>query len=53
MNSREEIKFSHKIDLDRFEDALHLADDIGVLIRCHFEIETVVDHVLQRLTEER
>jgi hypothetical protein len=40
-------------DLKRVAAAFSATDDIGVMIRCHFETEKAVDHVLGGLTAGR
>lgn len=43
----------HDIDMTRFSMALLVEDDLGSVIRCHFEAERALDHALSVFTEGR
>lgn len=44
---------SHSPDTARLATAFFSNDDIGALIRCHFEVERAAAHALDILTQER
>ncbi|MGU9980133.1 hypothetical protein ACJ4V0_08830 [Phreatobacter sp. HK31-P] len=39
--------------MDRFLEALKSSDDIGVIIRCHYEAERAIDSVIAHKTNDR
>lgn len=43
----------HDLDTSRFAAALLEADDVGAVIRCHYEAERALDYVLEKLTDGR
>ncbi|WP_150111189.1 hypothetical protein [Mesorhizobium opportunistum] len=47
------ITMEHDIDTSRFVGALFEADDVGAIIRCHYETEKALDFVLEKLTDGR
>lgn len=47
------IKMSFDPDMNRVASALLSEDDIGAVIRCHFEAERAVEHVLMSITNGR
>ncbi len=49
----ENFKTGHDPDTGRLSSAFFSDDDIGTLIRCHFEVERAAIHALDILTQER
>lgn len=47
------LTVQHTVDINRLKPALFEGDDIGAVIRCNYEAETAINHVLDRLTEGR
>jgi len=47
------ITFDHDIDSKRIIDAIHEPDDVGAIIRIHFETERAIDYTLKKLTSGR
>lgn len=47
------IDLQHDIDFGRFLAALFEADDVGAMIRCHYEAEQALNYVLEKLTGGR
>lgn len=43
----------HDLDQSRFTAALFEADDVGAIIRCHYEAERALDFLLDKLTDGR
>lgn len=48
-----DITFSFDLDTSRLKSALLSEDDIGAVIRCHFEAERAASHVLHIVTAGR
>lgn len=49
----ENLISSHKIDTKRLITALRVEDDLGAVIRCHYEAERTMDYVIETITEGR
>ncbi|CDZ40347.1 Hypothetical protein NGAL_HAMBI1145_53430 [Neorhizobium galegae bv. officinalis] len=49
----EVITVPHEFGTERFRSAFMGSDDVGAVIRCHFEAERVLDFVLEQITERR
>lgn len=47
------ITVDRTFDVDRFASAIVEADDIGALIRCHYEAEQAIDYLISQLTAGR
>lgn len=47
------ITMEHELDRYRFLNAFLEADDVGAIIRCHYEAERALDYVLDKLTDGR
>lgn len=47
------IVIKHNPNVDRFIAAMASQDDIGAVIRCHYEVEKVIDHIISHRTENR
>ncbi|MDQ0301422.1 hypothetical protein [Ancylobacter polymorphus] len=49
----EKLVTNHKIDMKRLKAAFFAEDDIGAVIRCHYEAERALIHALDKLTSGR
>jgi hypothetical protein len=47
------VVFDHDIDSKRIIDAIFEPDDVGAIIRIHFEAERAIDYTLSKFTEGR
>ncbi|TPI77692.1 MULTISPECIES: hypothetical protein [unclassified Mesorhizobium] len=47
------IIMEHEVDTSRLIGALFEADDVGAIVRCHYEAERALDFVLEKLTDGR
>lgn len=47
------IDLQHDINSERFLAALFEADDVGAMVRCHYEAEQAINYVLDKLTGGR
>lgn len=47
------ITIEHDVDTSRFIGALFEADDVGAIIRCHYETERALEFVLEKLSDGR
>ncbi len=48
-----EMTFGHDLDTRRLAASFFSEDDIGVVVRCHFEVERAATHSLDTLTGNR
>lgn len=53
MSEKEHTTLSFDFCIERFRDAFFAKDDVGAVIRCHFEAERASIHVLSALTKGR
>ncbi|MAB14734.1 hypothetical protein FHS78_003683 [Parvibaculum indicum] len=53
MNDDDVIVLSFGLDRHRVGRAFFAEDDIGAIVRCHFETERAVDHALKKFTDGR
>ncbi|QYM73187.1 hypothetical protein K1X45_01680 [Pseudochrobactrum sp. Wa41.01b-1] len=47
------VVFDYDVNTKRLTDALFSEDEIGSIIRCHFEVEQAIEHVLAKFTDGR
>ncbi|WP_295897896.1 hypothetical protein [uncultured Bartonella sp.] len=47
------VTIEHEIDTSKFIDAVFTKDDIGAIIRVHFEAERVLNWILGKITDGR